>query len=311
MNPSESESSPPVASGLQVELGAKPARHFKAIWLVPLFGFLAVITSVTLIGWSPSPAPSPIPNAEQSSTTQPTITWSIGSIEVILSPGESTAKDITFTSSQNLRNVVVEPVPAIAPFIALTPSTFTAVPANTPQSVRVTFAIAQGATLGTYQGTIHLRIGTQTLPQTMKVTINVWHIVSDNDHHFSIHYPPAMIVTSLSSEQLAFGPAPITPDTDQKGLINLLVVAADTSALIQQIRGLMKSTATQSAQAVDGEVGTRIIGTLNDDVFGYGGHTHGYVVVAHIGEAFQFDYDASDSITSQIFEQMLTTVRFY
>ena len=198
MNTPESESLPPRPPGLQIELGAKPTRHFRTLWLVPLLAFLA-IGSVTLLAWLPksSPTLSSPPNAtfQNSQSTQPKITWSENQIAVILSPGESTAKDLTFSSSLNLSNVVLEPVPEIARYLTITPNTFAGGPANTPQSVRVNFSIASGATLGTYQGTIHLRIGTQTLPETLKIILNVWRVFrnsSDSNLGFSFYFPPTL-----------------------------------------------------------------------------------------------------------------------
>ena len=155
-------------------MSAKKTRNLRLVWLLPLLIFV-VVGSATLLAWLPRSSstfsPLPATTVIQSPSTQPKITWSHDSVEVILSPGESTTKDLTITSSQNLTNVVVDPVPEIAPFMTITPSTFSSVAANSPQSVRINFTIAQGATLGTYQGTIHLRIGTQTLPQTLKVSI--------------------------------------------------------------------------------------------------------------------------------------------
>jgi hypothetical protein len=58
-------------------------------------------------------------------STQPKIVWSpTSSIEVILSPGETSVKDFTFTSDQTLQNAVIEPVPALAGYVTVQPSTF-------------------------------------------------------------------------------------------------------------------------------------------------------------------------------------------
>lgn len=195
MNPSESESSPARAAGLQVELGAKPARHFSAIWLVLVFFAVVVVTGATLIGWSPSPSlvPAPSPNGtlDQSSTTLPTITWSPNSIDVVLSPGETASRSITFTSSTDLTNVVIEPVSSLAPFTKLSPSTFSRIKANKAQAVTITITIPAGAALGGYQGTIHLRIGTQTFPQTLKVAVDVWRSFADPTLGIAFKFPPS------------------------------------------------------------------------------------------------------------------------
>src|SRR5205809_6918943 len=63
-------------------------------------------TSATLLSLSPTAVATVAPFL-QATSTQPKITWSpTSSIEVILSPGESTAKGLTFTSDQALQNTI-------------------------------------------------------------------------------------------------------------------------------------------------------------------------------------------------------------
>lgn len=201
MNTPESESSGPEPSGLQVELGAMSTRRFRAVWLVPLFVLLAV-GSVTLFAWLPSssPALSPMPSATlaQSPSTQPKITWSENQIEVILSPGESTSKDLTFTSDLNIQNIVIEPVPTLAPFVSVQPNSFADVPAGQPQSVRLLFSIPQGTALGTYDGTVHVRLGSQTLPQTLKIAVKVWVAIEDASLGIALKVPPDFLIEDSS-----------------------------------------------------------------------------------------------------------------
>jgi hypothetical protein len=106
-------------------------------------------------------------------TTQPKITWSTTSVNIILSPGESTSSDLTFTSSQNLTNVTLGVVPQIAPFVAVQPSTISSLAANQTQSVHLSMAIAAATAFGTYDGTLRLKSGATTFPQTLKVSLSV------------------------------------------------------------------------------------------------------------------------------------------
>src|ERR1700680_3732437 len=182
MNTSESDSSQPAASRLQVELGAKPARRFKTLWLVLLLVLIAAVTGATLIGVSPSsfsPTPSPWPSAapQTSSSTQARIAWSANPIEVILSPGETASRTLTFTSTRNLDEISVQVVPGLAGFVKVcVPANdgetiqrvqpdcqngLFGVKANKPQTVRLSFVVPSGTTLGTYEGTIHIRLGSQ------------------------------------------------------------------------------------------------------------------------------------------------------
>jgi hypothetical protein len=131
----------------------------------------------------------------QTSSNQPKITWSpTSSIEVILSPGESTSKDLTFTSDQDLQNPVVEPVPEIAGFLTIQPNTIAALPAAQQQPVHIAIAIPASTAFGTYSGTIHVRIGTQTLPQTVKVVVNAWQSSTSTTLRVTFKYPPNLFV---------------------------------------------------------------------------------------------------------------------
>src|SRR5438128_8028298 len=67
--------------------------------------------------------PSPVATM-QASSTQPKITWSQNQIEMILSPGESTSRAVTFASNLDLQNIVVEAVPEIAGFLSVEPNSF-------------------------------------------------------------------------------------------------------------------------------------------------------------------------------------------
>src|SRR2546425_749434 len=72
---------------------------------------------------APAGASSPAQSASTSST-QPKITWSQNQVEVILAPTESASSDLTFSSSIDLQNVVIEAVPEIAGFLSLQPNSF-------------------------------------------------------------------------------------------------------------------------------------------------------------------------------------------
>src|SRR5207245_2011837 len=132
--------------------------------------------------------------AASTSSTQPKITWSQNQIEVILAPTESASSDLTFSSSLNLQNTVVEAVPAIAGLLSVQQNSFANVSAGTPNAVRISFLIPSNTALGTYEGTIHVRIGTSTIPQTLKVVVNVWQIFRQISPAFAFKYPPGWFV---------------------------------------------------------------------------------------------------------------------
>lgn len=145
------------------------------------------------------------PTRLESADSQAKITWSQQQISLTLSPGDNSSQDVTFSSDSNLQNLTVEPVPGIAAFVTVQPNTFSSVPANSPQSIHITFSVSTTVALGTYQGTIHVRTGTQTFPQTMKIVINVWQKFTDTNLGIKLQYPPLTSPTKLRTEELGNG----------------------------------------------------------------------------------------------------------
>lgn len=136
-------------------------------WIVAMFGLVVAVLAVAGFLVAGPTAP------QKSSSTQPKITWSEKQIEVILSPGESASKTLTFSSTLDLAGVAIEAVPEIAGFLTIQPNTISNLPASQSQQISVNFAVASGAALGIFEGTIHVRSGSQTLPQTLKLLMHV------------------------------------------------------------------------------------------------------------------------------------------
>ena len=102
---------------------------------------------------------------------QAKITWSPPNVYAGITSTSTVIKSVTFASDQTLQNVVVEAVPKIAGFIQIQPNTLGQVPASQPQTVRLIFSAPTGAQFGAFDGTIHLRVGNTTLPQTLKTSV--------------------------------------------------------------------------------------------------------------------------------------------
>lgn len=173
----------------------------RRLWLFSALLGLALVVAAGAVLWAGQRSSSP--------STQPKITWPESQIEVILSPGESAIRDLTFTSSLLLTNVVLEAVPDIAGFVSLQPSNVANLAAGQPQPVQLSFSIPAGSILGTYEGTVHLRVGHRTLPQTLKVSVHVWQQVSDSAIGTTVYIPPSWSFTTddgavrLSSPDMA------------------------------------------------------------------------------------------------------------
>ena len=107
------------------------------------------------------------------SAAQPKVTWSESHLNLQLSPGGGDVRQVTFTSDHNLQNVTVESVPEIAGLVSVQPNTIATVFADQAQTVSLFFSIPAGTSFGLHEGTIHVRSGNQTIPQTLKVSIDV------------------------------------------------------------------------------------------------------------------------------------------
>src|SRR2546425_10325078 len=107
-------------------------RLKSVVLLATIAAVVAGVSLYVLARPSPTPphssVPFPAPSISISpaatfvaATTQPKITWSTTSINVILSPGDSTSSNFTFTSTSNLQNVAIQAVSAIAGFLTIQP----------------------------------------------------------------------------------------------------------------------------------------------------------------------------------------------
>ena len=116
---------------------------------------------------------SSIPLTVSLAAAQPKIKWSQNQLTLQLSPGGGEVKQVTFTSDHNLSNVTIEAVPEIADLVSIQPNTIASVFADQAQTVSLFFSIPAGTSFGLHEGTIHVRAGSQTIPQTLKVSIDV------------------------------------------------------------------------------------------------------------------------------------------
>ncbi len=192
-----------VLIGSQLLLASPPTFNQFAIGTVP---------RATLAPAAPVVA-SPAVAALATASSQPKITWSTTSVNVILSPGESTSSDLTFTSSQKLTNVTLSVVPQIAPFVTVQPSSISSLAANQAQAVHLSIAIATNTAFGTYDGTLQLKSGTTTFPQTVKVVVNVWQAVGSTSLGVTLKIPP-----TYTTETSTFtAPSQVQPPTLHSG----------------------------------------------------------------------------------------------
>jgi hypothetical protein len=102
---------------------------------------------------------------------QPKVTWSPSTVYAGITSTTTVTKTLTFTSDQALIGVTVEAIPEIARFIQIQPNKFAHVPAGQPQTVQLIFSAPAASQFGAHDGTIHIRAGSSTLPQTLKTSV--------------------------------------------------------------------------------------------------------------------------------------------
>lgn len=138
---------------------------------------------------------------------RPEIIWSQQQVGLTLSSGETLSKDVTFTSSLNLHNIIISTSPEIARFVTIQPSSFANIMAGQPQSLHLSFFAPPETSLGTFEGEIYIQSGNQRISQTLKVPINVWQSATGNG--LMLNYPPEW---QLNPHPLALG-GPIALNT--------------------------------------------------------------------------------------------------
>jgi hypothetical protein len=158
------------------------------------------VTAAALVIVRPAPIPPISRNAPESAAnpSHPSLTWSPTSVAINLAPGETASRDVSFLTSMPLSNFTVEAVPEIAPFLTISPNTATTVPAGQSQNLHIAVTIPSGTPLNVFTGTIHVRTGNATIPQTLKVTITTG--LSFSTPSYSIQYPADWTVATTSGE---------------------------------------------------------------------------------------------------------------
>ncbi|HEV2521301.1 MAG TPA: hypothetical protein VGT24_02875 [Candidatus Acidoferrales bacterium] len=169
-----------------------------------LVGALYLVARPMPLATVPGVPPAQTGQTGSMSSTVPKVTWSQSQMTVPLSPGESTSSQLSFTSNLGMNNVVVEPVPEIAQFLTIQPNSFASVPAGQAELVQVLFSIPEGTALGTFLGTVHIRIGSSTLPQTLKIVIQTGKLFSTSS--YSIMYPADWTFSQADPSQTGFIP---------------------------------------------------------------------------------------------------------
>lgn len=180
--------------------------------------FMGALCAFTVAcgGGGNSVAPPPPPT--------PQITWSMSSIEPILSPGETGSIAVTFKSSVSLQNATLQASSSIAPYVTFSPSSFASVPANQNQSLTVTVTIPGETTLADLTGTIQLSSRAENYDQALGALLHIWNNYSGGS--FSIKLPPGWRGQAVENARFSFLPpgSILDPSSEYVGDITADVV---------------------------------------------------------------------------------------
>jgi len=102
------------------------------------------------------------------------IVWTPAKNEQTIALGQAQDLTVTFRSSIDLKDAGLWISPGLQPFISLTPAYFKTIKANARKNVEIHFFIPPNTQAGMYyDGTIHLKVGSATNPQGLKVRLSV------------------------------------------------------------------------------------------------------------------------------------------
>ena len=157
-----------------------------AVFLVACGGGGGSGTSGAVSGVSGTPATTTTPVASAASSTSTTgvsVTWTPASIIQSVKPGASTTTTLTLVAKQATPSAVFAVVPAIAPYVSVSPASIGPLAAG--QSVPVTLTIAAAAAITapplTVNGTVQLRTvdaSGNTLAKPLPVQVNVLEVIN-------------------------------------------------------------------------------------------------------------------------------------
>lgn len=128
-------------------------------------------------------------------TTQPPIAWTPDHLVVALAPGETKGVQATATVRSTVPATVAEVVPALAPYVSVSPGAMGAVNAGSQVQFTVTFSVASGTPFQTVEGTLHLRADDNTVARPLPITINIWQRYTDPGGLFTLPYPPDLVAS--------------------------------------------------------------------------------------------------------------------
>ncbi len=131
-------------------------------------------------------------------------TWSEDQVEVVLSPGEATDREVTVSADTSLNGVTLAVTGPIAEFLSVEPETLLARGRNQEETVTLRFSVPAETPLGTYEGAVEARRGFAILTPSLAVVVRHWPSVDANILQFS--YSPDSLPAGAAFGDPTVGP---------------------------------------------------------------------------------------------------------
>jgi hypothetical protein len=164
------------------------------------------------------------------------ITWTPGKIDQSIALGERKDLTVSLTSSGNLDNAHLWVVPELQPYMTVDPALLGSIIANTPQRVTLHLFAPPNSKIGTYDGTVHLRVGSKTYPQQLKVKLQI----------ISVNHPPVAQNQSVTTDEgLAKAITLVATDADNDPLTYAIVAQPGHGTLNGTLPNVTYAPATQ------------------------------------------------------------------
>jgi hypothetical protein len=196
----------------------------------------------------------------------PGVTWQPSSVTTTIQPGQSKGIPASFTASAAVDNVTVEAVPALQSLVNVTPSSIAHIAKGQTVAITLTVATTSTALPGTFEGTVHLRIGSSTIAKPLPVSVNVvWPSFADPNTGTSFAYPTLGAAGRVDEQQKSDATGPYTvfdisfaaPRTSDVETQYTLVVSANSQST--SLTDWFSTNIDLGAQLLSGAVFTPVV----------------------------------------------------
>jgi hypothetical protein len=144
-------------------------------------------------------------NTAPSHNASKTIDWVPAEITKQLVVGQLQTVSVSIRVSERLTDVSIWASPSLNRFVVVSPETFALLDFGKTAELRLSFLAPQGTAPGIYEGTIHLRSGARTIPQTLPISLEIrsgvtetWPSAASAQGRFTFRYPPGWMVSTFA-----------------------------------------------------------------------------------------------------------------